>query len=274
MTEKNKIPGRSGKKAVRKPFLTGSVFDERTFRSSMFFFGTLIVVFLVAFIACLSATFENIFFRVLMNGAVIILELVIVFNNGMKRGTEDVARGEILWQKKEKEQPFTDSEKRLCFHPVKGYMIGLIGSLILLAAAVFLALNASVQMTESGGLPSWMQAYTKRSDIGNALINYTQPEGMKMIDYIRAIVRVAVLPYVNIIGSANKTTLLILERLCPVIILFPAVAYGTGYVSGKNIRTQIHTAISENDRKRIRIEQKKRKARIARERNSEPEQLN
>ena len=266
--------GRTESREVRKPFLTGSAFDERTVRNGLFFFGTLIMVFFIAFIACATASFDSLILRLLMNAAVIILILFIFFNNGSRRGTEDVAKGEILWQKKERGQPFSDSERKVCFHPMKGYIIGLIGSSLFIILAIYLALNTSRQMTGSGTLPSWMQAYIARSDIGNALINYTQPEGMGMTDYIRAAVRIMILPYVNIVGSSNSTGILVVERLSPFILLLPAAAYGTGYLSGRKVRTRIHTAISENDRKRIRRERRKKAERTSPARSRGPEQLN
>ena len=167
-----------------KSFLTGTAADERTVKNSLKFFGVLLIVFVIAFIACASATFDSIILRLFMNSAVILLSLYIIYNNGSKRGAEDVARGEILWQKKEKGHAFSESERKMCFHPMKGYLIVLIGSIIFLIPAVILAFKTSVQTTASGTLPSWMQAYVKRSDIGNALINYTQPSGMQFIDYI------------------------------------------------------------------------------------------
>ena len=129
-------------------------------------------------------------------------------------------------------------------------------------------------MTGAGTLPSWMQAYTKRSDIGNALVSYLQPEGMKLLDYIRALVRIMVMPFVNIAGAGNKAGILLIERLSPLILLLPAASYGTGYLTGRNIRTQVHTAISTNDRKRIRRENRRRAARNGGGRRDEPEQLN
>ncbi len=262
------------KQAESKSFLTGTATDERTFKNSLKFLGILLIVFVIAFIACASATFDSIILRLLMNCAVIILLMYIFYNNGSKRGTEDVARGEILWQKREKGLTYSESERKMCFHPIKGYLIGLIGSILVVIPALILAFNTSVQTTASGTLPSWMQAYVKRSDIGDALINYTQPSGMQFIDYIRAIVRVAILPFVNIIGSDQKNGLMILERLSPIILLLPSAAYGTGYISGKNIRKRIHTVISENDKKRIRKEQKRRNAKSRRSINREPEKLN
>ncbi len=97
---------------------------------------------------------------------------------------------------------------------------------------------------------------------------------MKLIDYIRAFVRLVILPFVNMIGGTNKNGLVILERLSPLIMILPAAAYGTGYLSGKNIRTQVHTAISESDRKRKRIEKKKKKNSSFQTQPREPEKLN
>ena len=90
-----------------KSYLTGSATDERTVKNSLKFFGVLLIVFVISFIACASATFESIILRLLMNSAVIILSLYIIFNNGSKCRAEDVARGEILWQKQEKGLTFS-----------------------------------------------------------------------------------------------------------------------------------------------------------------------
>lgn len=273
--DKTKLaPKRRNVKEVQKPFLSGKAADERTVRNSLLFFGTLIVVFFITFIACASATFSSFILRLLMNAAVIVLALVIFFNNGSKRGADDVARGEILWQKKEKGREISASEQNMCFHPAKGYIIGTAGTLPFLLLALYLALNTSVQMTESGTLPSWMQAYTARGDIGNALINYTNPEGMTVLDSIRAIVRITVLPFINIISTSNKSGILTVERISPLLLLLPASAYGFGYQTGRKIRTRIHTAISENDRKRIRKEKRRRNAVKTPSRQREPEKLN
>ena len=268
-----KMSGSQNKvKEIRKPFLTGNAFDENTIKQSLVFFGILIVVFLVTFIACASASFSSLILRLILNLAVIAVSLMIFYNNGAGRGADAVTRGEILYMKKEKGESFSESERKICFHPMKGFIIGLIGTLPFLAAAAVLAVNTTIQTAGSGTLPSWMQAYVRRSDIGNALVNYTQPEGMDLVDYVRAFVRVCIIPYINIIGYADKTGMLIIERLSPLILLLPAVSYGTGYITGKKIRTKIHTVISENERKRVRTENRKRKRNSGRTR--EPEQLN
>ena len=259
---------------VKKPFLTGSAADENTVKNSLAFFGIMIVVFIVSLIACVSASFDSTILRLLLNGAVIIVVLLLLYNNGGVKGAEAVARGEILYQKKERGEDFSESERKICYHPMKGYLTGLLGTIPFLAAAVILAVLTVPQVTGAGTLPSWMQTYTRRGDIGNALVNYTQPEGMTFLDYIRALIRICIIPFVNIIGSGNKYSMAVIERLSPIILLLPAAAYGTGYMQGKKIRSRIHTAINENDRRRIRREKKKRAARNNGSRSREPEQLN
>lgn len=273
MTMRNKPGRKTSTQEVSKPFLTGGSVDERTFRNSLVFFGTVIVVAFVAFVACATGSIGGTVLKIVINTAVIALSIYIFFNNGSKRGTDDVARGEILWQKQEKGQEIAVSEKKLCFHPMKGYLTGLIGTIPFLILTVCLALTATIQMTEAGALPSWTQSYLRRSDIGDALVSYTKPSGMTVIDFIRAIVRILILPFVNLVGTGNKAGILTLERLSPVVMLLPAAAYGTGYLTGKTVRSQIHTAISTNEQKRIRKENKRKAARRQATRR-EPEQLN
>ena len=265
---------RNSEKEVRKPFLRGSAFDENTAKQGLIFFGTLIVVFLVTFIACASASFSSFILRLILNLAVIAVVLMVFYNNGAGQGADAVTRGEILFQKQEKGQAFSESERRVCYHPMKGFLTGLIGTLPFLAAAAVLAVNTALQTTEAGTLPSWMQAYAARSDIGNALVNYTQPEGMKALDYVRALVRICILPYVNIVGYSSKYGMLVTERISPLLLLLPALSYGTGYLTGRKIRTRIHTVISENDRKRVRKEKRNKSRKNTGSRNREPERLN
>ena len=261
------------KREIKKPFMSGDPFDENSLKNSLAFLGTLAVVFIITFIACASAAFSSLILRLLLNLAVIAVGLAIFYNSGAGRGSDAVVRGEILFQKQVKNQPISESERKICFHPLKGFLIGLIGTAPFIIAALILAINTKLQTTESGTLPSWMQAYIRRGDIGNALINYIQPEGMNAVDYIRAFVRICILPFINIFGYANKPAMLAIERISPLILLLPAASYGTGYLTGKKIRTRIHTVISENDSKRRKRENKKTKKRNS-SRNREPEQLN
>ena len=257
---------------VVKPFVTGSPTDERTIPGALGVFGILVMTVVMTFLVCSMLNMKNPVLRIGLNWLVELLILFILYNSAVGRGSEAVARGEILWQKQEKGGTFAASEKAMCFHPLKGYVTAALASLPILICALLLAVTAHRQTAGAGVLPGWMSNYQQRSDIGGALVAYTQTSSLGLEDILRMIVRVAVMPFVSLVGAENRDGMLLVERLSPLLVLLPAAAYGTGYLQGRKERTKIHTGIAQSNQKRIRREKKARKARAARSRT--PEQLN
>ena len=264
------------KQSVKKPFVTGNAVDENTVKNSLLFFGGLIVVFFVSFLVCAMTNSTGTVMRLIINPAVIILVITIFFNRGSVHGAEAVARGEILWQKQEKGQSFSESEKKICYHPAKAFIIGIAGTIPFIVVAVILALNTQVQTTTAGTLPGWMQAYMRRDEVAAPLVSYLESAGMGLTDILRMIVRLAVMPFVSLVGADNYQAVYWVEKLSPLILLIPGCAYGIGYLSGPALRSKVHTAISESNKKRIRREKKERRRRagILTAKPKEPEKLN
>ncbi len=257
---------------VTKPFLKGSPVDERTANSALGFLGLLVVSAFMCFLVCSMTNFDSIVLRLLINLGVELLVLLIFFNNASGRGADAVARGEILYQRQEKGLTFENSEQAVCFHPLKGYLVGLLGTVPLLICGILLALTATRQATGAGALPSWLSNYERRTEIGDALVAYTVSAGMSLTDVVRLIMRIALMPFVSIVGTENRDGMLLLERLSPLLVLLPAVAYGSGYLTGRSMRTKVHTEIASNNRRRARREKKARARRVMKPRG--PEQLN
>ena len=248
-------------KKVTKPFQSGAPTDENTVRNALKFFAILILSAFMTFLVCSMTAFKSNFLRILINAVIEGLILTIFFTKGMEKGTEGVARGEILYQHLQKGREISAGEKKIPFHPLKGFVIGLLGSLIIFLIAVILAVTATKQMTGAGVLPSWMETYLRRSEIGDALSGYSQSSGMTVTDVARIVVRISMMPFITIAGAENRGLLLLLERISPVLVLFPALSYGAGYLRGPEKRKQIHSEIAVNNRKRISKEKKERKAR-------------
>ena len=261
-------------KEIVKPFVRGDAFDENTAKGCLKFFGTMVVIILVSFIACSATAFGSTVLRLGLNLAVIAVQMMLYFNFGTNYGTEAVSRGEILYTKKERNQEYSESERKVSYHPAKGFINAAIGTLPILIPTLILAFRTTVLTTEAGTLLSWMQTYANRSEIGDALINYTHPEAMNAIDYIRALIRICILPFVNVVGHDSKNLMFLLERISPVIVMLPSVFFGFGYMKGKKIRNRIHTVISENDKSRIRKEKKRIRKQNNQVRGRKPEQLN
>ena len=137
---------------------------------------------------------------------------------------------------------------------------------------LLLAVMAERQVTGYGALPSWVSSLQSRNELGDALVAYTVREGISAVDVLRIIVRICVMPFVNMVGAENRDAMLLVEKLSPILVLLPAIAYGTGYLQGKKERTRIHTGIAENRKSRARKERRARKARMNRPKG--PEQLN
>lgn len=269
MTTKKKQPVEQ----VTKPFLTGSPMDERTVKGALGFFGLLVLAGAMSFLVCSALNMSNGVLRIILNLGVEALILLFFYNNAISRGSDAVARGEILYQRQEKGKSFSPTERSICFHPLKGYLTGILGTVPILLCAIVLAVTAQRQMTGYGALPGWISAFQHRSEVGDALVAYTTREGMGLTDVLRIIIRVAVMPFISMAGSENRDALLWVERLSPLIVLLPALAYGTGYLQGKRERTKIHTGIAESSRTRARKEKRARKARAGRGPRT-PEQLN
>ena len=259
---------------VFKPFVTGSITDENTWRNALKFMGLMIITAFMSFLVCSMTGFQSSVLRIIVNAAIETVILFLFFNRAAGYGEEAVARGEILFQHREKGIEITENEKRIPFHPMKGFVTGLIGTVIFLIPAIVLAVTATRQMTGAGTLPSWMDSYTRRSEIGGALVAYTNPEGLGFMDYIRMFVRICLMPFISMCGAENKDGLLLIEKLGPVLMLLPAISYGIGYLQGKKMRIRVHTEIAENAKKRRKREIKARKARVAPRRPQGPTQLN
>ncbi len=260
-------------KPVVKPYLTGSPTDERTVREALGFLGTLLIAGFMSFLVCSMAGSGMVLIRFGLNLAIIFVILMLFFNRGEGKGTDAVAKGEILWQRREKGLPVSTGEQKLSYHPLKGFVIAFAGTALVLIPVLVFALIAKPQETGSGVLPGWMDIYLRRSEIGDPLVHYTQVNGLNVADILRIFTRISVMPFINLAGTENREALLTVERLSPLIVLLPAAAFGIGYTRGQSIRTRVHTEISESTKKRVRRERKVRKARMSAQ-SKGPKQLN
>jgi len=189
---------------------------------------------------------------------------------GMNAGADAVNQGEIMYARQEKGRPVADWEKKLCYHPFKGFLSALIGSLPVVLCSLILAFIAKRQMTSLGALPAWVTSFEGREEIGGALTYYHVVDGMSLETIMRLIIRMTVMPFVNIVGAENMDAMLTLERVSPVLNLLPAVIYGIGYMRGVAVRTTVHTDIALGKKKAKRKQAKERRARVQRT----PNQLN
>lgn len=258
---------------VTKPYMKGSVCDRTTLPGALKFFGGTIVLCVVFLILGVMMNLEAQWLNVLINVAILLATFLFFQQIGMGSGADAVSQGEIMYAREEKGRPVADWERSLCFHPLKGLLSALIGSLPLFLCSLVLALIAQRQMTTLGSLPSWLSGVESREEIGAALTYYHETGSMSLESVLRLIVRMSTMPYVNLVGAADKDGMLLLERISPILNLLPALAYGLGYIGGVNVRANVHTNIALGKKKAKRKQAKERRARQQQVHRG-PEQLN
>lgn len=256
---------------VSKPYLRGDVYDRTSFPGALKFFAGTVVMAVVFLIVCMMMNWEQQWLNIAVNSAVLLLTYMMFAQFGMNAGADAVNQGEIMYSRQEKGRPVADWERKLCYHPLKGLLTALIGSIPIVLCSVVLALVAERQMSGIGTLPSWVGSLENRPEFGAALAVYHETGRLTLQSAMRMIVRMTTMPFVNMIGAGNSDGMLIMERISPVLNLLPAVAYGLGYMNGVGVRTTVHTNIALGKKKARRKQAKERRNRTQR---SGPQQLN
>lgn len=254
------------------PYVTGKPVDGKTALSAIkFCLATVGMLVAFLFLGAMMM-WNNLLLRVLLNAVLLLFGYVIFWQSGLNAGTGAVNRGEILYQRQATGRENDAREIEESYHPMKGFIVGLLGSIPLFLCALGLALTAQRVMSTAGALPGWLATLERREEIGNALVAYHQSVSMSVTDILRLIIRMALMPLVNIIGGENKEGLLLLERVSPLLVLIPGLCYGVGYRGGVWVRTRVHADI-EKGKRRIKRRQKRERQQRSRP-NKGPEQLN
>lgn len=255
---------------VTKPWLKGELTDKKTPAESLKVFGMLVAMCLLMLFAGVIMMVNNTVLRVIINTAIAAICCMIFYSVGAAAGTSATGFGEIALKRQESGKPLSKEETAVCFHPWKGLVIALLGTLPFLILSIYLAAVTKRQITGAGALPSWVAAYSGREEVWAPLTAYQGTQGMTFETIARMIVRMVLMPWFSMAGNEEKDILVLIERLSPLLMLLPGVSYAIGYSRGPVYRSKVHTDIAANRRKRARKERKERKARMARK----PEQLN
>lgn len=258
---------------VSKPYITGKMIDRTLPGGALKFFAFTALMMFVYFMSIIVASMDSKVLNVLINAAIILTTWLIFWQSGLSSGADAVTQGEIMYQRREKDRPVAQWEEDLCYHPLKGLIIALVGSIPLLIASVVLACIAQRQMTTLGMLPSWVSTFETRQEIGGALMYYHQDAQLTLESILRVVIHVATMPYVSLLGAENKDLMLLLERVSPLLNLIPAVVYGLGYMAGTQERVAVHSNIALGKKKARRKQARERKARQQAVRRG-PEELN
>lgn len=246
---------------VYKPYQQGNVFSSYAVKQGMrVFMLTLVSAVLFLFVGQILVITSGVL-RVIINICTIGLFAMFMYAEGARLGEDDAAYGEIVYQRAQNGAAVSKDDLNRSFHPLKGYIIVLLGLAPLLIAAIIFAVITKLQVYQLGSLPSWLSSFERNRDIGLALAYYHEPVQTSLESVLRIIIRLLLFPYVSLFGADHAANMLMMERLSPLLLCIAPMFYGVGYQSGPHRRALVHGDIAAGIQKVNKREKKARKQR-------------
>ncbi|MBE5777287.1 MAG: hypothetical protein E7326_07230 [Clostridiales bacterium] len=249
-----------GVKPVRKPYLKGNTYSlfalKRSGRVFLLYFAFMFFFLLIG----ASLSFDNAVLNLILNAGAVVATVGMVYMDGLRHGDTDVSVGEIVYLRKESNREIDPEDMNRSYHPVKGILTALVGVSPFLLMALVHALCAEPQHYTLGMLPGWVGSVTAE-EVQLPLDYYNREYAFTLVDLVRILSRLSLMPYVNIVTTDNVQGLFLVDRLSPILIALPAIGYVAGYLRGPVSRAYTHGNIAANTRRHKRKQMKERKAR-------------
>ena len=256
-------------RVVKKPLLYGNWHGKDALRQGRKLIPGMLVVIFLYFVLSLMLNFDALWLRIGSNVIVVLAAVYYMYSNGIQRGESDAATAEITYQRRKEGRPLAEADEQAGYHPLKGYFAAFIGALPLLVIAIAFAILTKPAVYEVGGMPSWVQAFMRQTEFGDALRYYETGASIGAYEIFRIVGRAISMPFINVGTALGPAIELLFERLSPLWVLIAPLGYGIGYSQGEALRARIHTGIAINARKRQRRQKRERRERARKE----PEQL-
>lgn len=201
--------------------------------------------------------------RIPLIGVLILGAAMLMFSDGSYRGERDCGMSETLDRlAKTGNYHASLQEEAKRYWAMKGLLGAFFGMLPLLLVAMYVAIFAEPYAYTLQDLPTWMSAYTRRPEIGDAL-RYIEnlTVSTPAVTYLRVVVRFVLFPYVGLLGEMTDAMSLLFDRISPLLVLVLPTLTGIGYLFGPSRRAKNVKAIEEakrTPRKRLKKEAKRR----------------
>ncbi len=240
---------------VRKPYYKGEAWVNKNIKEALKVFAYF-AFFSVLYVICGTAlNFDSFLLRLLLNGLMLVICAGIMYTKGAALGENDAALGEIVYSRLENGKSVDEKDKKHSFNGARGWLIFLLAILPILLITVPSALNAQKQVYQGQSLPGWAAAFSSNEEIYAPLMHYDVKKPTELMDLLLYISRLLVFPFVSIFGTENLDTLLLVDKLAPVLAILVGFAFPVGYMGGPFYRARVHGDIARNKRKAKRKQQ-------------------
>lgn len=248
-------------KPVCKPYIKGKPFSQSVLKRGLKLLGYQLIFIVFYLLLGVSLSLGNTVIRVLLSLVLLLVCAALVWVEGAKTGDGDVGSGQIAYNRRESGKALAEKDIENAFHPLKGLVTALIAAAIPFLICLVYALICEKETYVLQSLPSWVGSLAGEGDY-LALDYYNQTDPMGLRDILRIIVRTCIYPFVNMIPTADYNGRLIVDRLSPILVTIPFLAYAGGYLTGPGQRAGVQGSIDKNNARarKKRMKQERRKA--------------
>lgn len=223
-------------------------------RLAMYVVVTVVMGLLFSVIQGIENSMLRMALAVLMGVAV----LAIYFMEGVSRGTLDASNSRQLMRLEKAGHAIDAKEDASCYHPLKAAAGAMLLFIVPLVLAIVLALSAKDYTYVLQDLPTWVSgSYGMREDVMGPLGAYTQAMSTSAMDWIRIVVRLFILVFINLFDNV-QTAIAAIDRLSPLFILLYPIAYVAGYMCGPAQQNKLEKMNKKAKKVAVRKQQKKK----------------
>ena len=217
------------KKKKKKPLRRAQHWGSRVMPMAMKLVVPMIAIIVMGLMfSALQAVGQGL--RIVLALVIIAGMLLFLFSEGLNRGAEDAAASRNYASLSAK--GVKEKDDAMCYHPLKALCAVMAVFIVPLALSVAVAVLAKEYTYVLQDLPTWLtDSYSVREDVMGPLGAYMTQQGMAAMDWLRMIVRLFVMNYINLFGDPLKMSFVI-DRLSPLFILSYPLAYMIGYLRG------------------------------------------
>lgn len=173
--------------------------------------------------------------RVALSALIVSGLLLLCMNEGLNKGAQDALSSRNYVSLQAKGVALEEKDDAACYHPLKPLCAALAVFGVPIVLAVIVALSAQEYTYALQDLPAWLtDTYGSRGDVLAPLGAYTAEQGLTAIDWMRLLVRLPEMTYINFFGDPQRMSAMI-DRLSPLMIASYPLVYAAGYLLGPKV---------------------------------------
>lgn len=244
------------KKKKRKPLRRAQRWGSQVLPMAGKMLTVLVAVAVLGMMFSALQTLESDWMRIVLSLMIASGMLVMNYGDGLNKGSADALQSRSYVRLEASGNVMSAKDDARCYHPLKALCACTVVYAIPLAMAAYVALTAKPYTYALQDLPAWLtDSYGQRADVMAPLAAYSQTNTLTAADWVRMLVRVMELIYVNLFNDP-QTMALTIDRLSPLFILTYPAAYMLGYLSGPRRGAKVEAMNRRAKKVAVRKQQK------------------